>query len=479
MFPTAEGSGPAMKELKDQRLEKSPVKVFLIDDSPSDLLILELMARRLNLDFTSFGDARQALEAARGLDAPCLMISDISMPQMDGFEFLKRINELDLPCSVVFVSGQTEIEFPIKAMRLGAADYLTKPLDAGIFEARILKTLENIQTSFELRAIRQQIFAGHSFESFVGKSEAIQKIYSLIMKISEFDSTVLITGESGVGKERVARSIHERSRRAKEEFIAVNCASLPENLIESELFGYVKGAFTGAEKDTPGLFMAANKGTLFLDEIGELPLHLQAKILRVLQEREIRPVGSKKSIKVDVRIICATHRNLQEMVAQRQFREDLYFRLNVIPIYIPPLRDRKKDLETLVPHVLSKLNVRWGLTKTVSEDAWKYLQNHSFPGNVRELENMLERAYIFSTGRVITAKDLNVAPPAPKDSANMFNLDGHFPTLKEIELSYIREILKRAQTKEEAADILGIGRKTLYRKEFEIQGYFAKDGETS
>ena len=396
---------------------------------------------------------------------------------MDGFELLKKMKEADLPCHVVFVSGQTEIDFPIRAMRLGASDYLTKPLDPEIFEARILKALENMQTSFELRSIRQQIFSGHSFESFVGKSEAIQRIYSLIMKIAEYDSTVLISGESGVGKERVARSIHERSRRAKEEFIAVNCASLPENLIESELFGYVKGAFTGAEKDTPGLFMAATKGTLFLDEVGELPLHLQAKLLRVLQEKEVRPVGSKKSFKIDVRIICATHRNLEELVATKLFREDLYFRLNVIPIHIPPLRDRKKDLETLVPHILGKLNERWGLTKTLSEDAWRYLQGHAFPGNVRELENMLERAFIFASGRMISAKDLNVTPAPPKDSQNMFNLESSLPTLQEVELSYIREILKRSQTKEEAADILGIGRKTLYRKEFEIETYFSRDSE--
>ena len=456
-------------------MAQSEMKVFLIDDSVSDLRILHLLTKKAGLDATCFSSSHEALDAAKSLEHPCLMICDINMPQMDGFELLKKIKDTDLPCHVVFVSGQTEIEFPIRAMRLGASDYLTKPLDPEIFEARILKAFENMQTSFELRRVRQQIFAGHSFESFVGGSDAIQKIYSLIMKISEYDSTVLISGESGVGKERVARSIFERSRRSKEEFIAINCASLPENLIESELFGYVKGAFTGAERDTAGLFMTANKGTLFLDEIGELPLHLQAKLLRVLQEKEIRPVGSKKSIKVDVRIICATHRNLQEMVAAKEFREDLYFRLNVIPIYIPPLRERKKDLETLVPHILSKLNQRWSLTKSLTHEAWKYLQSHSFPGNVRELENMLERAFIFSTGKMIEAKDLQTSPGSQKAVGKIFNLEADLPSLKEVELSYIREILKRTPTKEEAADVLGIGRKTLYRKEFEIESYFTGD----
>ena len=460
-------------------MDKPDIKVFLVDDSPSDLLILELMCKKTGLTFTSYDDASAALDDARTLESPCLMICDISMPQMDGFELLKKIKEAHLPCHLVFVSGQTEIDFPIRAMRLGASDYLTKPLNAEVFEARILKAIENLVASFELQSIRKQIFSGHSFESFVGQSEEIQKIYNLIMKISEFDSTVLISGESGVGKERVAKSIHERSRRAKEEFVAVNCASLPENLIESELFGYVKGAFTGAEKDTPGLFMAGHKGTLLLDEIGELPLHLQAKLLRVLQEKEIRPVGAKKSIKVDVRLICSTHRNLSEMVAAKQFREDLFFRLNVIPIHIPPLRDRKKDLDLLVPHILGKLTERWGLTKSLTEDAWRFLQNHSFPGNVRELENMLERAYIFANGRVISTKELNIAPPQAKSGGpHFFNLDNQLPSLKEIELNYIKEILKRSQTKEEAADILGIGRKTLYRKEFEIETYLSKDNDS-
>lgn len=452
-------------------MSKPEMKVLLVDDSPADLKILELFARKTGLETEAFTDPKLALAAAMAQPLPCLIISDISMPAMDGFEILKQLKSSPNGSRVVFISGQQEMEYPIRAMRLGALDYLTKPLDYDLFEARITKAWENLQAQHELSHVRQQIFSGHSFESFVGRSEAIRRIFEMIMKVSEYDSTVLITGESGVGKEKVARSIHERSRRAEEEFVAVNCASLPENLVESELFGHVRGAFTGADKDTPGLFAVAHKGTLFLDEIGELPPHVQAKLLRVLQEKEIRPVGGKKTQKVDVRVICATHRDLEALVADRKFREDLYFRLNVIPISIPPLRERPEDLDVLIPHVLGKLNEAMGLGKTISAAGQAYLRTYPFPGNVRELENMLERAYIFSGGREIQPGDLNPVRPRPA-GAEIFNLGGELPTLREIELGYIREVLRRTQTKEEAAQILGIGRKTLYRKEFEVSELF-------
>jgi two-component system response regulator AtoC len=453
-------------------MDKPPVKVVVIDDSATDLELLQLFLRRLNIDSDAFIDPEKALKVIAERVEPTLIISDISMPQMNGFEILEKLKTTGAPAHVVFISGHDQIEYPIKAMRLGALDYMTKPLNLQVFEARVRSAIANIATRYELQTVKTQIFSGHSFESFVGKSQAIQKIYEMIMKVSEYDSNVLILGESGVGKERVARAIHERSRRAKGEFVAVNCASLPENLIESELFGYTKGSFTGADKDTPGLFMIAHGGTIFLDEIGELPASLQAKLLRVLQEQEIRPVGAKKSVKIDVRVLCATHRDLQTLVAERKFREDLYFRLNVIPIYIPPLRERREDLEVLVPHVLNKLNRRWGLMKTLSPDVWKLFEHHQFPGNVRELENMIERAYILSAGREIQKSDFVVTTTSSRPTS-MFNLNTDLPSLREIELTYIREILSRVHTKEEAAQILGIGRKTLYRKEFEIQDFFS------
>lgn len=457
-------------------METPNVKVIFVDDSEADLQILSLFAKKLKLDFETYTNPHDALKTCCSMKGPFLLISDISMPEMDGFRILKELKSRG-PGHVIFISGNTEIDYPIKAMREGALDYLTKPLSFEAFEARVLKAIENVSTKQELKSLRQDVFSGHSFESFVGRSDAIQRIYAMIMKIAEFDSTVLITGESGVGKERVARALHERSARSGAEFVAVNCASLPENLIESELFGYVKGAFTGADRDTPGLFAAAHKGTIFLDEIGELPPHLQAKLLRVLQEKEIRPVGGKKSTKVDVRIICATHRNLEEQVREGKFREDLYFRLNVIPIHIPPLRERVEDLRILIPYFVQKLNDKWDLSKSLNEDAWSFLESYHYPGNVRELENMLERAYILSTGKIISKDDFTVTKPS-KQNESIFNLNSHLPSLKEVELSYIREIMRRSQTKEQAAEVLGIGRKTLYRKEFEIDVFFKHADET-
>jgi DNA-binding NtrC family response regulator len=372
---------------------------------------------------------------------------------------------------VIFVSGNQDIAYPVQAMRMGALDYLVKPVSYDVFDARITKAIRQIETQFELGSIKKQIFHGQSFEGFVGESESIQNIFAMISRIALYDSAVLITGESGVGKEKVARAIHNRSPRSKNEFVAINCAALPENLIESELFGHVKGSFTGADKDQPGLFVVADKGTIFLDEVAELPLLLQAKLLRVLQDKEVRPVGAKKTIPVDARVICATHRNLEVLVREGKFREDLYFRLNVIPIHIPPLRERREDLNLLISHVLERLQERWGVRKTLSDEAKEYLGHHPFPGNVRQLENMLERAFILSPGQLIT-KEVLETKQISQGAKTLFQLSDHLPSLKEIELLYIREILQRSSTKDQAAHVLGIGRKTLYRKEFELAEFF-------
>ncbi|MBX7232468.1 MAG: sigma-54 dependent transcriptional regulator [Bdellovibrionales bacterium] len=449
------------------------IKLFLLDDSDTDLALMEMYAKNCGFSFSSFTDPFVALEKIHEYPNPCLLISDISMPNLDGFEIMKRLNLSPNNCLVLFISGQRDIEFPIQAMRMGALDYIPKPINIKSFDARIRKAMENLSARYELQTVKDQIFSGRSFDTFVGQSESIKNVFSIIMRVSSFDSTVLITGESGVGKERVARAIHERSPRASKEFVAVNCASLPENLIESELFGYSKGSFTGAEKDSVGLFQVAHEGTIFLDEIAELPLHLQAKLLRVLQEKEIRPVGAKKSVKIDIRVICATHRNLEELVINRQFREDLYFRLNVIPIHVPPLRERRQDLKSLVPFFMERLNSKWGLEKSVSPELWKFFDYYNFPGNVRELENMLERAYILSRNKIISNQDLLLQPGRKAVEGTFFNLDQNLPSLKEIELSYVREVIKRSQTKDEAAQTLAIGRKTLYRKEFEIDQFFA------
>jgi len=450
-------------------------QLILLDDSESDLAVLKLFSNKMGIEPIVSTSAEDVISKVTNSETPTLILSDISMPGMTGFEFLEKLKLESEHVFVIFVSGNQELEFPIRAMRLGAMDYLTKPVVYPVFEARIQKAIETIETKIELGLLKRQIFKGQSFEGFVGESDAIRNIFSMISKISSFDSSVLITGESGVGKEKVARSIHERSPRSKAEFVAVNCAALPENLMESELFGHVRGAFTGADKDSPGLFVTANNGTLFLDEVAELPLSLQAKLLRVLQEKEVRPVGGRKNVKVDVRILCATHQDLEKLVREGKFREDLYFRLNVIPVHIPPLRERKDDLKVLIPFLLGRLQDRWGIRKSLSEDALTYLKGHSFPGNIRQLENMLERAYILSSENIIT-RDLLENKNLSSTKRQLFQLDDQLPSLKEVELLYIQEILKRTETKDQAAQVLGIGRKTLYRKEFEIEDYFDPNG---
>lgn len=450
---------------------ETQVKVILLDDSESDLSILKLFAGKIGLETWTSTSTELALQKIRQTAGPLLLISDISMPERTGFELLELLKKEAPQVSVIFVSGNQDIEYPVQAMRLGALDYFVKPVNYGVFEARITKAIRQIETQFELGTLKQQIFQGQSFEGFVGQSEAIKNIFQMISRIALYDSAVLITGESGVGKEKVARAVHNRSPRSKHEFVAINCAALPENLIESELFGHTKGAFTGADKDTPGLFVTADQGTIFLDEVGELPLILQAKLLRVLQDKEVRPVGGKKTVKVDARVICATHRNLETLVKEGKFREDLFFRLNVIPIHIPPLRERREDLDLLIPHILDMLQDRWGVRKTLAESARQYLEMHAFPGNVRQLENMLERAFILSPSHQITQEALETKQ-LTQSPRTFFQLSDHLPSLKEIELLYIQEILKRSSTKDSAAMVLGIGRKTLYRKEFELAEFF-------
>src|SRR6185312_4112756 len=440
--------------------EKPKIKLILVDDHPIDLEMMRLYSKKAGFDFQLFCSASEALKYIDDLQQKWLMLTDITMPQVSGFDLLQTLQKKYKKANVIFVSVHKDLEYPIQALRDGALDYLVKPLDYQIFEARVSRAFDIIQTYADLEQLQGQILSGASFDSFVGQSLAIREIFQMINRVSLFSSTVLITGESGVGKEKVARAIHQRSARHDKEFVAVNCAALPDNLLESELFGHVRGAFTGAEKDSVGLFQMADQGTLFLDEIVELPLALQAKLLRVIQEKEVRPVGGKKSIKVDVRVICATHQDLQALVKAGQFREDLYYRINVIPIHIPPLRERQEDLQVLIPYFIKKLNDRWGLKKSINAASLEKLSQLSYPGNVRELENILERAYIFSTAPAIDICDFQ-QKTQNEDSVGTL-------TLKEIELQYIRKVIAQTESKEAAAKILGIGRKTLYRKEQEL-----------
>jgi two-component system response regulator AtoC len=449
----------------------SKVKLILVDDHTVDLEIMRLYAQTSQFDFELFRNADEAVDYIGNLgERKWLLLTDISMPMTSGFDLLQTLKKKYDKANVIFVSGHSDLDYPVQALRDGALDYLAKPLDQKVFEARILRAFDMINAFAELERLQGQILSGTCFDGFVGQSPAIREVFQLIRQVSVFDSTVLITGESGVGKERVARALHQGSPRHEKEFVPVNCAALPENLMEAELFGSLRGSFTGAEKDTPGLFQVAHQGTLFLDEVAELPMHLQAKLLRVLQEKEIRPVGGKRSLRVDVRVLCATHQDLQALVKAGKFREDLYYRINVIPIHIPPLRERREDLQVLIPYFMNKLNERWGLQKTITLEVFERLREMPFPGNVRELENILERAYILSPGRELSLRGFQQR--AKHTKINLGDEDEtQALTLKEIELQYIRKVISQAGTKEEAARILGIGRKTLYRKEQELQDH--------
>ena len=451
-------------------------KIILIDDDITDLKIIESLCKKYSYETKSFLSSSKALEYIDtcNLNTPFLIISDINMPSIGGFDLLTILKEKYNYSSIIFVSGSENIEHPIRAMRNGASDFLLKPINPDLFEVRVKNAIEKILNQYKYELMQDNLLSGRLIKNFVGKSNEIKSIYQTVMKVSKFDSTVLISGESGVGKERIAEAIHQGSLRLKKNFIVVNCASIPENLIESELFGYLKGSFTGADRDRIGLIEESNGGTLFLDEIGELPLHLQAKLLRVLQEKSVRAVGAKVAKKIDLRVVCATHKNLSEMVKKGLFREDLYYRLNVIPITIPPLRDRKEDLEVLIPFILNKINEKWEENKIIDSESFKVLLDYNWPGNVRELENVLERAFVLSTSKKLNFDTLcleNSVKTNTKQSKFSYSGD-KWPSLKEIELDYISEIMSQIPTKEEAAKVLGIGRKTLYRKEEELRKYY-------
>jgi len=392
-----------------------------------------------------------------------IIISDIKMPEMDGVTLLQRVKEQAPDTFVILVTSYGSTETAINAMRLGAIDYILKPID---FDELIMR-IKNIDLHKELlrevRFLRQEISAKYNYEHIIGESTAMKRMYRLIDKVAPSTSTVLVAGRSGTGKELVARAIHARSERAHRPFVAINCGAIPETLFESELFGYKKGAFTGASRDKDGVFKAASGGTLFLDEVGEIPLQVQVKLLRVIEMREIKPLGSNTIIPVNVRIIAATNRDLAKEVENGNFREDLYYRLNIIEIYLPALSERKDDIPLLVTHFVNKYNDELKRRIIgVDNDAMKSLVNYNWKGEVRELENIVERAVLLSDGDMISLDDL------PKRTIE--TIDSGYPeNLKEasrsFEKKHIVHMLEKCENdKAKAADILGIGLSSLYRK---------------
>ncbi len=412
-----------------------------------------------------------------------LALLDIKMPGMTGIEVLGRIRQLSPETQVVILTGQASVDTAVQALRLGAFDYLTKPCKWAELEVLLNRVAERRDLSNRAAALESRLKAAEGTTKLVGDSAPMRDVRRLIQTVAPTDASVMILGETGTGKELIARSLHEQSHRAGGAFIPVNCGALPENLVESELFGHRKGAFTGADTSRKGLFEVANGGTLFLDEVGELDKSIQVKLLRFLESGEIRRVGENDPFRVDVRVLCATNRDLRDMIACDQFREDLFFRLNTFEIHVPPVRDRKDDLPLLARHLLSRYNARRGGPEPIlSPEALDSLLNHDWPGNVRELANAMERAVILSGEGPIRPEHLPSQIPARRSAAATPGTPTgpHFsvpttpgsaaPSLRDIEMKYIQMILEKHNgNKPAASKELGISLKTLYNKINQLQ----------
>jgi two-component system response regulator AtoC len=373
-----------------------PKRVLIVDDEENFRHMLSVILIKEGYEVETASNGEEGLQKA-GLSPFDQILCDIRMPHMDGLEFLREIKKGGVEASIIMMSAYGTVDIAIEAMKLGAYDYISKPFKPDEIVLTLRKGEEREQLRRENQLLRKEISKEYSFENIVSKNEKMQKIFDVIKKIAQYKSTVLISGESGTGKELVARALHYNSDRSQNPFIPINCGAIPENLLESELFGHVKGAFTDAIRTKKGLFEEADGGTLFLDEIGELPAQLQVKLLRVLQEGEIRRIGESKSIKTDVRIVAATVKDLSKEVNEGRFREDLFYRLNVLPIHIPPLRERKEDIPLLIQHFIKKYNqsMNKGIID-VDRSALEILMSYKWYGNVRELENTIERAIVLT-----------------------------------------------------------------------------------
>ena len=444
------------------------IDILVIDDEESIRHMLTMLLGNEGWKVVAVEDGQEGLKEllARSYD---LVLSDVRMPTMDGLELLAEIEKRDIDTTVIVMSAFGNRQLAVEALKSGAYDYIDKPFQRDEILLTVVKAIERLRLRRENADLRRQVGTKKGLNRLIGQSEAMEKVFALIEKVAEFKSTVLLTGESGTGKELAARAIHELSPRAERPFIAINCGAIPANLLESELFGHVKGAFTDATTDKHGLFMAADGGTLFLDEIAELPLELQIKLLRVLQEDEIRRVGESVTHDIDVRIIAATLHDLEQRVDDDQFRQDLFYRLHVIGIDLPPLRDRLDDIPLLVDHFLDEQNQRLGTgIEGLSSDAMDTLQNYHWPGNVRELQNCIERGVVISSDKQIDRADLPAAiRTADSPLHSLFNSDEL--SIKKLSARLERILIMRALQETDgnrthAAKLLEISHRALLYK---------------
>ncbi len=451
------------------------LNILLIDDEPLMRMTVQdaLESEGYRVSVVETGQKGLALLRKDPFD---ILITDLKLPDLDGLQILKEVKMTHPEIQVILITAYGSIDSAVTAMKEGASDYLTKPFSMDELLLIIQRLVRIKQLEEENLRLKEKMEERYGLEGLIGKSPQMQKIYDLIETISQTDTTVLIQGESGTGKEMVANAIHFRSLRKNGPFVKVNCSALPETLLETELFGHEKGAFTGALRQRKGRFELAHEGTLFLDEVGEVSPAVQVKLLRVLQERQFERVGGNETISVNVRLICATQKDLKEEIQKGSFREDLYYRLNVVPISLPPLRERREDILLLTEHFIKKFSKKMGKEVSgISEEAQNLLLKYPFPGNIRELENMIERAIALLKGRIIQVEDL------PEE------LYGQQPIIQEIckkiqeprplaqavnlfEKEYIQSILQKTKGKKgQAAEILGISRKTLWEKIKELE----------
>ncbi len=442
-------------------------KVAVIDDDLEMAKLVEDMLKSQGYATSCFTSVSEALVQFKK-NPPQVVITDLNMKDVNGMMLLKKLQE-DYPGSAsIMMTAFGSIETAIQAMKLGAYHYIVKPFNMEELVLLVKRAMERVNLQTENTMLKRELKKEFSIESVIGKSQPMQELFDLVRRIAPATANVLINGESGTGKEVIARAIHNLGPRKKKPFVAINCTAIPEQLLESELFGHVKGAFTGAITDKKGLFEEAQGGTLFLDEIGDLSLPLQGKLLRVIQDKEIRAVGGSNAKSIDVRVVCATHRNLKTMVKDGKFREDLFYRLNVIPVHVPALRDRPQDIPLLVEHFVKRFALQNGSNvKGVTPEALGKLVAHPWPGNVRELENLIERAVVLSSAEYLTEKDvMGSAVESARETFQELYTDN--PTIEKLEERYIKLILAQSGNKKDiAAKILGVNRRTLYRKERE------------
>jgi DNA-binding NtrC family response regulator len=441
-------------------------RILVVDDDRAMCQLLFDLLREDGYAVEVAHDGESAIEKHRTTRFD-LTITDLMMPKMKGIELIQTLREIDGGAPVLLITAFGSIESAVDAMRAGAFHYVTKPFHNDEILIQVKRALEQQQLHNELKRLRTEVQARERFQNVIGQSEAMQKVLETVAQVSDLPANLLIEGESGTGKEIIARAIHSHSSRATGPFVPVNCAAIPENLLESELFGYVRGAFTDARRDRRGLFQEASGGILFLDEISEIPLGLQAKLLRVLEDKEVRPLGANQGEKVDARVVSASNQRLEDLVRTGRFRQDLFYRLNVIRIELPPLRERSEDLPLLVNHFIEKFaQDAKRSVQGIQAEALAALMCHDWPGNIRELEHIIERAVLLGKGAIIAVEDL--PPPLVARGEGTFVAGQALAkqlTLHDLEREYIGRVLESTRgNKTEAARILGVDRTTLYRK---------------